>query len=240
MNKTAPILIILICTVLLGVGMVWYAQTRPKSITEYVPPVGSEPFPQPVRSDVPTTSPIQQSETSDAPADPRSWGERMRDPTVPDVPGVIWQTYINKKYGFEIEYPKGWYIETQTNGEEGFSSVDTLFGMQFSPSKDFYYNTFFYLQIRIKGLLQSIRENNNPENDLYARFHGSPIVPDAMINGLGVIIDRPDLEPEGMSLWIFFEKSGYTYILNQHEPGFDYQRNSRIAEHMVKTFRFLK
>jgi len=45
MNRIKSIHIILICAVLLGVGVVWYVQTRPKSITAYVPLVGNEPPP---------------------------------------------------------------------------------------------------------------------------------------------------------------------------------------------------
>ncbi len=40
-------MIILICVVLLGAGVVWYIETKPKAIIGYVPPSGGQPFPSP-------------------------------------------------------------------------------------------------------------------------------------------------------------------------------------------------
>ena len=235
-SRKYTIIGILIVAIVLAMSVILYISNKPVSFlntpSATLDPTPGSPFAPPT-TPYPSTSPTPIPDT-------RTWGERFRDKTIPDVPGVEWQTYTNQKYGFKMDYPRGWYIETQTDGEKGFSSLERLFEMQFSPSKDFYLNTFFSLQIRKKSLLQFIREDLSPNRNLYKRFQIYPIIPDAMINGLGIIIDSPDLEPEGMSLWVFFEKNAYTYILNQHEPGFDFVRNGRIAEHMAKTFRFLK
>lgn len=50
MSRITSILIILICIVLLGAGAVWFVYTKPKAITEYVPPSDGQPFPSPIPS----------------------------------------------------------------------------------------------------------------------------------------------------------------------------------------------
>ena len=101
MSRTILFIIILIFVSLLGLSVLLYVYadptkihfyTRPIPITENTPPVYPKPQHQPpiIPPGVSTTT-IQQPPVE--PVDTRSWGERLRDPVIPDVPGAVWQIY---------------------------------------------------------------------------------------------------------------------------------------------------
>lgn len=231
MSRSILFTIILVCALLLGTGAVWYVRTRPKPITAYVPPVGSAPFPQPVGSDVPTTTPIQQSEIPDAPADMRSWGERFRDTTIPEVPGVTWQTYTNKEYGFQMEYPMGWAINRNKEAK--------------NPNA---INSFpFYLKSRspyppilaFDVFRATLREFVSQISDLDQRFKNQGITPDATINGISLFIRGGNEGSNRDALSAVLEKDGHVYVFGESFEWHNEEVN-KIIEHMVKTFHFLK
>jgi len=231
MNRIKSIHIILICAVLLGVGVVWYTQIRLKPITAYIPPVGSEPFPQPVGSDVPTTSPIQQPKTSDEPADTRSWGERMRDAIIPDVPGVTWQRYTNKDYGFQMEYPKGWTTKTDVDNKNFPQYINFN---RFPPHKNSY--TMNTLSFRVSN--KNLQELAKEDVDLTNRFQRRDTTPDAIIHDINIFIYDPDTGSDNVTLTLYFEGNGHSYTFI--EPWFTDNKDKAIIEHMIKSFHFIQ
>lgn len=111
MNRITSILIILICTLLLGGGALWFVYTKPIAITEYAPPSGREPLPQPIGSNVPTTTPMEQTPSTPPP------------PVPVDI--STWQTYTNAKYNFQMKVPPGAVI---TEGTQSFQPKTIYFG----------------------------------------------------------------------------------------------------------------
>ena len=117
MPKKLSFNIIITLAALLFVGLFAYVSAQ-----LYYPPIAQSKFPVPVPvprpSPMPTTTPqVLSTAAPQASVDTRSWGERFRDPTIPQVTGVAWQTYTNKEYGFQLQYPKGWDVEFLGNKE---------------------------------------------------------------------------------------------------------------------------
>ena len=105
-NTKTKIIIISLAFLIVGVlifsgsGLIMLtARPAPSSDTPY-PSINLPP------SGAPSVSPYVSMSPTPIP-DTRTWGERLRDKTIPQVPGVTWQTYTNTEYGFEMEYPKG-------------------------------------------------------------------------------------------------------------------------------------
>lgn len=108
MNKTTSTLIILISVILLGAGIVWYVQMRPKPIIEYVPPVEPSIPPSPVPIPIPEPPATSTPGTPQTPIDVSNW-----------------HTYTNTKYGFQIKVPAD---VTITQGTESFLPQWISFG----------------------------------------------------------------------------------------------------------------
>lgn len=235
MNRIRYILIILIGAVLFGTGLVWYAQTRPKPITEYVPPAGNEPFP----SGLPTTTPQQVSPTPPSGTiDTRSWGERFRDPTIPEIPGVAWQTYTNKEYGFEMEYPQGFWIETKEDNTKDMRShiyVHPPGSRIHMYGEDLPYRTLVSITVSPKSLKEFVGEGSY----LDQRFKKQGMTPDATLHSIDLFIENPDGQSNQNFLFLYFEKYGHSYGISETYPG-DNEKEKKLTEHIIKTFRFLK
>lgn len=108
MNRITSILIILTCTVLLGVWVVWYVQTRPKPITEYVPPAGSEiPLPSGHVSEE-TIKRDQMLKKIEEILDEIPF--RYIRTTPQEYEALGWRRYENREVGFEIYYPSDWKV----------------------------------------------------------------------------------------------------------------------------------
>lgn len=84
MKNTRSTLIILICTLLLGMGVAWYIRTKPRIITQYVPPVES------LLPPIPTS-------TNELPTE-----------ELPTPKYDTWRTY--KATSYEIKYPSTYSI----------------------------------------------------------------------------------------------------------------------------------
>lgn len=239
MNRITSMLIILICALLLGAGVFWYA-TKPIAITGYVPPSGGEPS----LSGLPTTTPQQvRPAPSNAAADTRSWGDRLRDKIITQVPGVIWQTYTNKEYGFEMEYPDVWAIKMSKHpdsfhffGKDRYPDAINSFAFYSKKDKSPYSITFV-----LNIYPQTLREFARQSPDLDRRFKNQDMIPDAMINGIDIFIENGggDGRSDQTIISAYLEKDGYTYTFG---GSFEWQNEyvNKIIEHMIKTFHFLQ
>lgn len=222
-------LFIILITIAIGVGyMGWstwkeYMGRRQGQNTSVTTP---PPAPQPTQ--VPSTTPQLPVEPQTS-VDTRSWGERFRDKTIPEVEGVTWQTYTNTEYGFEMEYPKEWGVNIKNNNPYAVDSF-TFYSGNHGPyppvlSLDIFHGT--------------LREFARQISDLDQRFKNRGMVPDATINGIDVFIRGQNEGSNQDTLSVSFEKHGYTYSFGE---SFEWhsENNNKIIEHMIKTFHFLK
>ena len=215
---------ILIVAIVVMVGVVWHASNKPVSFLNTPSPT---PDPNPSFSSTPF--PISSASESPTPIpDTRTWGERLRDKTIPEVPGIKWQTYTNQKYGFEMEYPEGWAIERRGKNPHAVDSY------HFYPKNTNPYPSIFGLII-YRGTLREFLSKNS--SIFKKRFDAQGVIPDTTINGVDLFI-----EEDGMSSQVLFsvnfERDGYTYSF-----GGSFGQNEdmrKIMEHALKIFRFVK
>ncbi len=231
-NRTLFITLMSVCAVLLGTSIVWYVRTKPIAITGYG--VSVEP-PSRLHS---TTTPEQPTPAPDKTSDTRSWGERLRDTMIPKVPGVVWQTYTNKEYGFEIEYPKDFWIETGRVGDRNTGSY-IYFHPHGPPNPNLYgaehpYATLLAISVSPKSLKEFVGVGSY----LDQRFKKGLVTPDATLHGLDIFIENPEGQSDQNPLLLYFEKYSHTYYLV--EVHFNEQEDKKMLEHMVKTFHFIK
>ena len=208
----------------------WWLDTRLSGCRKIFPP---QPFPTLPTPFMPTTTPTQPPPQTQAPADTRSWGERFRDKTIPEVKGVTWQTYTNKEYGFEMEYPKGMEIETGKSSQAESSYIHFDLPLR-RP-----YNAFMTIVIYPKSLREIF------QGDLYVvyRHKLENMTPDAIINELGIVISGADENPDSNgsnALAVYLEKYGHSYYLGESGHDFNDTQDYKIVEHMIKTLHFLK
>ena len=246
MSRTILFIIILIFVSLLGLSVLLYVYadptkihfyTRPIPITENTPPVYPKPQHQPpiIPPGVSTTT-IQQPPVE--PVDTRSWGERLRDPVIPDVPGAVWQIYRNKKYGFQMEYPKGFWIESKKDSANNKRS-EIYIHPPYPPNPRVFGTENPYASLaHISVSTQSLREFIGQSTYFDERFKNLGMIPDAVIDGIDFFIDSADAESNRIALLMYFEKYGHTYSFGGVH--FDGEKDKKMIEHMAKTFRFLK
>lgn len=145
MNRTASILIIVICAVLLGVGALWYVQTRPRPITEYVPPVGSEtPSPSGHVSEE-TIKRDQMLKKIEKILDEIPF--RYIRTTPQEYEALGWRRYENKEVGFEMYYPSDWRVSESKGGD--MSDDPPYISISFAPKTlvvDFTFGLYVYKQ----------------------------------------------------------------------------------------------
>ena len=163
----------------------------------------------------------------------QTWGERFRDATIPEIPGITWQTYTNKEYGFEMEYPKGMEIKTGKSSQAGSSYI------HFNLPSRRPYDAFMTIVIYSKSLREIF------QGDLYVvyRHNLENMTPDATINGFGIFTENSNQSPDSNgsnALAIYFEEYGHSYYLGESGHGFNNTQDYKIIEHMIKTLYFLK
>ncbi|TSC62972.1 MAG: hypothetical protein G01um101448_77 [Parcubacteria group bacterium Gr01-1014_48] len=168
--------------------------------------------------------------------DIRSWGERFRDKTIPEVPGIEWQTYVNKEYGFTMEYPTGFWIERGESSNKEIESYIYINSLK-------HVNPLVYPKGHATLLAISISPKSLPEfigESTYfdERFKKQGMTPDATMHGMDLFIDYSDSESSRESLRIYFEKYGHSYYFV--EVHFNEDDDKKMIEHMIKTFHFLK
>ncbi len=210
----------------------WWQETKFSGCSKIFPPQQIT-LPAPFMPVMPTMTPQQVPPQTQTPTDTRSWGERFKDPAIPEVTGVEWQTYTNKEYGFEMEYPMGMEIETGGNSQDGSAYI------YFDPSPHRPFNTFLAITVSSKSLRERFQE------DLYVVYRRKleNMTPDATINGLGIIIEGPDEDPNSNgsnALVVYLEKYGHSYHFVEVHHESDNERDMQIIERMIKTFHFLK
>lgn len=233
MPKDKPTRFGIIATVLFCIGffVFWYGSFllyRPKKAL----PINNK-FPPPPAS-ISTLIPASSySPPPDAPPDTRSWGERLRDPVIPDVKDITWQVYMNKEYGFEVKYPDGWEIQK--------SNVPTSGGVMFEffntklPFGNITKSVFNVYKGHLKNEL--IRGGTHSWNERIQRYG---LVSDATINNINMYIESPQLSSNnGVLLSVFFEKNGFIFSIGET---FDATNNQdhKITEYIIKSFHFLK
>lgn len=225
MNRTTLILIILICAVLLGTGAIWYVYTKPMAITAYVSLSGGKPPIPDVLT--PTTTPIQ------PPLDPLPWGTRLGSKEMPHVEGVIWKTYVNKEYGFEMQYPEGWRIDSHIDnvGRENME-VDRIIFFSFDPPGATYDNLPIALLHTNVGLMKYLEHYYGGLSDGYS----GPVKKNIIINNVNWLVEDPD--EYHMQGDLYAEKGDYIYRFGG--TSFPTRNERNIIEYIVKSFRFLK
>ena len=130
-----------------------------------------------------------------------------------------------------MEYPVGWGVE------EGMSSQDGSYYIYFDPSPHRPYNTFLAITVSPKSLREIFQKNLY----LVSRFKSSQgIIADATINGLDIIIEGPDADPDRIPLVVDLEKDGHSYYFVDAREAFHDAHDKQILEHMIKSLHFLK
>jgi len=220
---------------LLSAGVFWYIYTKPTAITGYIHPSDNEPFPSNIPSG--TWQPVSPTPPAE-PIDTRSWGERFRDPAIPDVPGITWQTYTNKEYGFEMEYPKGTRVEIMKDFKNTgvvwlyFNFYNDMSGMR-API------TFGGIMSIRRGTLDTLRNELMRSAYWVNRINTRGFIPDATRNGIDMFIETAD-EPSGHNVpSVNIVGGGYVYQLSESYES-QSEETDKITEHIIKTFRFLK
>lgn len=160
-----------------------------------------------------------------------AWRERLNSKKIPETQVAQWQTYQNKEYGFELQYPSTWEI---TEGEvEGFA-LRIYFGkgasgegIAFVPAKS---ASLSIIKIPLSEYLKQRMESDQ-------RLMTKNLTPDAVINGINIIIDygRTDVDSAAF-IPMLFEHNGITYEFGMKER----MREDEIIEYMIKSFHFVQ
>jgi hypothetical protein len=223
-------LFLIVITIAIGVGSMWWstskeylARRQGQEISATTPPLALQP------THVPTTTLQPQAEPQTS-GDTRSWGERFRDKTIPEVEGVTWQTYTDTEYGFEMEYPKGWGVEK----EDVKTSGGVAFMFYRIPNSHDPYSRFLSLNI-YRGKLRDALQRDGYWS---RRIEKNGLVPDAKINGMDVYIYASELhDPQQVDLFLSLERNNFVYHFTQPMGTKSYE-NDEIIEHMIKSFKF--
>ena len=208
----------------------WWQETTFSGCSKIFPPqqiiLPGAPF-------MPTITPPQLPPQTQAPADTRSWGERFRDKTIPEVPGVTWQTYTNNEYGFEMEYPVGWGIQETNLSVSQNTNLKPNLKFYIEPYK--WHAEVLYLSLS-KG---TIRDLFFRKDTYWTDRINKGLTPDASVGATSAYIYFSERYDPQIDLNILFEKDNFTYDFSQSMGARSYG-NDKIIEHMIKTFHFLK
>jgi len=219
MNRIKSIHIILICAVLLGVGVVWYIQIRPKPITKDAPPSGIESL----------------STSSNVSNEDIKKGKLLKiEKILNDVPfreikttkqeyeTLGWNRYENKEIGFEIYYPSDWRVSESkggnTSGEPPYMSIS------FAPKTivvDFAFGLYVYKEPLKERLLT------------LANREWLPIEKLRVNNADAVVIGQYSEKDKGKFKDILFGSDNWV-IGFVGEPN-----NPSVYERMFKSFRLI-
>lgn len=183
--------------------------------------------PGPMPSNLPITSPNH--------LDPLPWGVRLVSKEMPHVEGVIWKTYTNKEYGFEMQYPERWSIDSNfDNYVEYHTGVYQTIFFTFDPPEATYDNVHLTLRRHNNKNLMEYLERYYKELGT-DNYHG-PVKRNIVINNINWLVENPD-EYE-MYGELYAEKGDYIYLF----PGTSFPtRNERnIVEYMIKSFHFIQ
>ena len=225
MLNNKKIIIILAIAVLFIASAVVYWHPLP-SYPHITQPTPSVSLPSPFIPAI-TSSPAPEVSSMDT----RSWGERFRDKTIPEVPGVTWQTYTNKEYGFAMEYPKRGSVKIVANA--GVTVFDFASQQYESEKID---STVLILSTSQGTLRDELMQQGNYWSE---RIKKDGLTPDIIIHGIDLFLYDPNGRSDQNVLWIRFEKYGYIYRFGEPFEAHN-EENNKIIEHMIKTFRFLK
>jgi hypothetical protein len=159
------------------------------------------------------------------------WGERFRDKELPKIPGIIWQTYSNKEYGFALKYPVGWRIE-KSNVPMSGGVVFTFCIEQYKPKECRALSLNIY-----KGKLKG--ELIRTDSEWADRIKEYGLVPDANLDSVNVFIRYPEQNSEETLLELWFEENRSIYVFDEAR-GVSSNENKKIIEYLIKSIRFLK
>ena len=219
-------LVVAFVLVIIVVGAFGYAYSLRYSITQappHVSPTKAMPIP-------PTTTlkQVPQSQSIDM----RTWGERFRDPKIPEVKGVEWQTYVNKEFGFQLEYPRGWEVKqfpVDTNEE-----IDLEFYV--AP----YDGGEPYLSLgTLKGRVDSYVQEGDDSSYWSGQVKENKLVPYFYSNEIGMFLRNPK-DSSTMPFFVLFRNDDMSFVFTESLLTIHDEDHRQINEHIVKTFRFLK
>lgn len=168
-----------------------------------------------------------------------TWLERLNSKDIPKTRIVEWKTYKNQEYGFELQYPSTWNI-TDGQGEglfRGDKNIPLIYinfgkdasgeGASFVPAQG----------VSLRIIKVSLSEYLKPILERDERIMKKGLAPDAVINGINIIIDygRTDINSAAF-IPMLFEHRGTTYEFGMNQP----MRENEIIEYMIKSFHFVQ
>ena len=202
-------------------GILW-PPPNPIFLTQNPTPNLPSPFAPPT-TPYPSTSPTPIPDT-------RTWGERFRDKTIPEIPGITWQIYTNEKYGFEMEYPDVWMMDKDRN-------TRAINSFHFYHKNAGPFPSAFGLSI-YRGTLREFLSRNS--SSFKERFDEHGVIPDATINGIDIFMfNGGNGASNEVILSMHLEKDGFIYSFGGSYEAHGESGNN-IVEHIIKTFHFVK
>lgn len=233
----------LIAVLIVGITITATFAYSKLNVPDWIPPGPSiTPTPTPVLPtpvySVPPTSFTPMSTPYQGFTDTRSWPERLKDPRLPEILDINWQTYINSEYNFSLRYPKEWAIK-----EEFWESTDPTspkitgkvftFYLKGKPYKSFD-DALFMMTIYKGYLLDELKRSSYWVN----RINNSGLSPDVTSNYIPMYLldDYKGSTSQETILGIMFSQGDYVYSMGESfSTGV---RDKAIIEYIVKTFHF--
>lgn len=197
------------------------ARPVPSSVTQYPTPGAPHSIP----SNLPIISPNH--------LDPLPWGVRLASKEMPHVEGVIWKIYINKEYGFEMQYPERWKIDSYID-IYGLAKlrVYQIIHFSFTPPDGGYDNlSLTLLRHRNNGLLEYFKRAKEIDG-----YNYPSITKYIIINNVNWLVNNPDAYD--MQSDMYAEKNDYIYEFGG--TSFSTRNERNIIEYMIKSFHFVQ